>query len=264
MSTKQRPGRVFKRGRIWWIDYSHRGKRHMESSGSYRKSDAVALLAKRLGEIGRGRLIGARPEKVTLGELCDGILADYRRNEHRSIRRVEISTRNLKAHFGEDTAALDITHQRLEQYIDVRLDAGVSRGTVCKELSALKRAFRLAVKAGTLPHGPEFPSLNADNPRQGFLERAEFDAVLKLLPEYLRPPLEFAYITGWRFASEVLTLTWAQVDLEAKTVRLEPGTTKNKEGRNFPFGDVPELEALLRGTRTRQAFVREVLSVLSQ
>ena len=31
--------------------------------------------------------------------------------------------------------------------------------------------------------------------------------------------------------SEVLRLTWLQVDLEAGTVRLEVGTTKNKDGR---------------------------------
>jgi integrase len=45
----------------------------------------------------------------------------------------------------------------------------------------------------------------------------------------------FAYITGWRIRSEVLEIKLPQVDFEAGTVRLEPGTTKNKEGRVFPF-----------------------------
>jgi integrase len=47
--------------------------------------------------------------------------------------------------------------------------------------------------------------------------------------------MQFAYITGWRLKSEVLSLRWSQVDLNAGEVRLEPGTTKNKEGRTFPF-----------------------------
>ncbi len=43
--------------------------------------------------------------------------------------------------------------------------------------------------------------------------------------------LTFAYYTGWRTYSEILPLTWDRVDLEAGTVRLYRGTTKNKDGR---------------------------------
>jgi integrase len=43
------------------------------------------------------------------------------------------------------------------------------------------------------------------------------------------------FITGWRSRSEVLPLTWAQVDFAGGFVRLDPGTTKNNEGRAFPL-----------------------------
>jgi len=49
----------------------------------------------------------------------------------------------------------------------------------------------------------------------------------------------------------VLTLQWKQVDFEAGEVRLEPGTTKNDEGRTLPFAVLPELEAMLRRQRER-------------
>ena len=45
----------------------------------------------------------------------------------------------------------------------------------------------------------------------------------------------------------MLRLTWAQVDFAAATVRLEPGTTKNRLGRMFPF--TPQLRALLEAQR---------------
>jgi integrase len=51
------------------------------------------------------------------------------------------------------------------------------------------------------------------------------------------------FYTGWRSRSEVLPLKWAQVDLAGGFVRLEPGTTKNDEGRAFPL--IPELRTLL-------------------
>ena len=66
------------------------------------------------------------------------------------------------------------------------------------------------------------------------------------LPEPFRGARTFAYLTGWRVPSETLTLCWKQVDFQAGTIRLEPGTTKNNEGRMFPFMVIPELVRLLR------------------
>ena len=59
----------------------------------------------------------------------------------------------------------------------------------------------------------------------------------------IRPVVTFAYITGWRIASEVLSLEWRQVDFRAGEVRLDPGTTKNDDGRTFPMTNA--LRALL-------------------
>jgi integrase len=55
--------------------------------------------------------------------------------------------------------------------------------------------------------------------------------------------VRFAQVTGWRVASEVLPLEWRQVDFTAGEVRLDAGTTKNGEGRVFPF--TTELRELL-------------------
>ena len=62
--------------------------------------------------------------------------------------------------------------------------------------------------------------------------------------------MRFLYLTGWR-AGEALGLTWAGVDLAASVVRLEPGVTKNREGREFPFAELPPLANLLREQRER-------------
>ena len=52
--------------------------------------------------------------------------------------------------------------------------------------------------------------------------------------------MTFAYFAGWRVSSEILPLQWALVDRQTKTIRLEPGTTKNAEGRTLPHAQ-PEL-----------------------
>ena len=53
---------------------------------------------------------------------------------------------------------------------------------------------------------------------------------------------------GWR-VGEARGLQWRQVDFGAGVVRLEPGSTKNDEGRVFPFAALPPLAALLRAQR---------------
>jgi integrase len=96
-------------------------------------------------------------------------------------------------------------------FVDKRQGAGASNAEINRELAALKRAFNLAIRAEKITRKPYIPKLEEDNARQGFFEPWEFDAVLSKLPEHLRPPITFAYYTGWRLQSEILPLTWARV-----------------------------------------------------
>jgi integrase len=64
-----------------------------------------------------------------------------------------------------------------------------------------------------------------------------------LTPE-IADVVRFAFITGWRIASEVTPLEWRNVNFAAGEVRLNPGPTKNGEGRVFPMTD--DLRALLQ------------------
>ena len=52
-----------------------------------------------------------------------------------------------------------------------------------------------------------------------------------------------------RIKSEVLPIQWTRVDFNAGTVRLDPGTTKNDEGRVFPSKAFPELAEVFQRQR---------------
>ena len=125
---------------------------------------------------------------------------------------------------------------------------GVHRG-INRELAILKRTFTLAIQAGRIMHRPHIPMLEEDNVRKGFFELAQMHAVRERLPEPLRPVITFAYITGWRVPSEVLTLEWRQVDLGHGTVTLDQGKTKNREGRTFVM--TTELRQVLESQRNK-------------
>ena len=79
--------------------------------------------------------------------------------------------------------------------------------------------------------------------REGFFERDQYVAVYRRLAPDLQVAVAIAYTFGWRMQSEVLTLERRQLDLDVGTLRLEPGTTKNDEGRLVYL--TLELKALL-------------------
>lgn len=141
--------------------------------------------------MGRGRLIGPAAEKITLDDLGQLLLGDYRVNGRKSLKRAELSVNTLKAHLGGDTRALDLTSARVNRYTMARLEVDrVKPATVQKELAAPKRAFNLAVQADLLNHVPHIPSIRVRNTRTGFFEQADFDAVLNELPDYVRAPMD--------------------------------------------------------------------------
>ncbi len=257
-------GRLYKRGETWWVDYSFRGKRYRESTGSDLKRNAQKLLRKRMAEMGAGRLVGPDEERVTVAQLLDLIRQDYKINGRKSAKRLNTSLQHLERHFGH-YRALDITTARMKLYIADRQDEGAADSTIQKETAALKRAFNLAVEDGLMTHAPKIPTPTVRNVRQGFFELADLNTIIAELPNDLKAVVRFASLTGWR-KTEILTLRWSQVDLEAGTIRLEPGTTKNNEGREIPFRALPELAELIevqrdhtdRVERDRQMIVTHV------
>ena len=217
----------------------------------------MKLLRTSMAEMGTGQLRGPDLEKTTFADLVQIIRDDYIVNQRRSTRRLETSLKALEPVFGR-IRACDITLDRLNHYVSERMAAGRAPATAKLELTHLQKAFHLAERAGKAVC-PPFPQIAVRNTRTGFFERADFEAVRGHLPEAFKGPVTFACLTGWRVPSEILTLRWSQVDFSAGMVRLEPGTTKNDEGRVFPFGVLPELAALLR-TQWEQAMSLELAS----
>jgi len=64
--------------------------------------------------------------------------------------------------------ALDITTDRVREYISQRQTENASNASINRDLSALKRMFSLAVQAGKLSSKPYIPALDENNARQGF------------------------------------------------------------------------------------------------
>ena len=149
---------------------------------------------------------------------------DYKANARRSLGRAEDALNHLRGFFGP-YRAVDITSDRITEYITHRQQEKAAASTINNELAAFGRMFTLAVRAGKAARKPYISKLAMNNARKGFFERDQFDSVLAHIPDDLKPMLETAYITGWRIHSEILTRQKHHVDLKAGWLRLEPGET---------------------------------------
>jgi len=130
---------------------------------------------------------------------------------------------------------MTITTADVRAFTARRQAAGASNATINRDLILLKRMCVLAMQAGKLTVRPYIPLLKESHIRQGFFEPEPFQSVQRHLPAHMRGVAAFAFITGWRTPSEILPLEWRQVDMNAGEVRLDAGTTKNDDGRVFPF-----------------------------
>jgi integrase len=132
--------------------------------------------------------------------------------------------------FFAGTLAVEITTTKMREFAKARLAAGATPATVNRDLGALSRMFTLALQGGRLSRRPYFPRLPESQPRQGFMEHAEYLALHRHLPPEHQDVLDFGYLTGWR-RGEILSLEWRDVDRDAGVVRLRPEVSKTREGR---------------------------------
>jgi integrase len=220
----------------WWIAYYHRGKEIRESSGSDELREAEKLLRHRLKEIGADQLgarpfIGPTPERMLMSELLDALETHYKLQRTLSPQVVS-HLKPIREAFA-DRRAVNVTAERIDQYIEERIAGGKAPATVNRETQLLHQAFRLAVDRGRLVFMPKVRHLDeSGNVRQGFFERDEFEAVVVNLPEHLRDYARFAYFSGWR-KSEIASLMWADVD--GQVIRLRADNSKNKRPRQVPL-----------------------------
>ena len=228
---------------VYWVQYCRHGRVIRESSESTDERAAWKLLKQRHGEIAAGKPIGPDVTRTTFEDMAAMVINDYKANRYRSLNRQEDAINHLREFFA-DYRAIEITSDRVTAYVTFRQDQKAANSTINNELAALSRMFALAMRAGKAADKPYISKLENNNTRKGFFEREQFEAILRNLPDYLQPLAETAYITGWRVHDELLTRERKHVDLKAGWLRLEPGETKNRDGRNFPL--TPRLREVLQ------------------
>jgi integrase len=247
------------------MSFSYQGRQIRESIGTSEKRLAEAILAKVKVEIVEGRYFDRLEEhERTFGELMDRYEKEHivKRASHRSFGGY---VKRLRTFFGNRTLA-DITPRLIVEYKNYRLAAGKAPATVNRELSAIRKAFNLAVREWEWCRSNPVCRVSMErenNKRDRWLSDEEERCLLMACAPWLRDLVLFALCTGMRMG-EILALTWRGVDFQRRTVTVF--RSKNGERRTIPLNQtvltVLREKAKVRAIQTDLVFCSKTLTPL--
>lgn len=167
-----------------------------------------------------------------------------------------------KAHFQKLDSYLrgfrlrDINMNSLRPFIrDRKHKDGVEHGTINRALEVVRLVLNVARDEwGWIERVPKIRLLKEPKRRVRFLTEEEANRLMLALPEHMVPVVRYALATGCRM-SEILKLEWNRVDFDRRVSWLEPGSTKNGEGRGIPLNrDAILALRSVQGQHTRWCF----------
>ena len=236
MARKRRPG-LRKRGEYWHIEKVIKGHRIYESTGETNYQRAEAYYDSRINDIRQAIVYGIRPQ-VTFEEAVEKFLRED--CPTKSLERAGYAFDNVLPHIGEHR--IDRVHDgSLAAFREARQEAGVSAGTINKELGFVRRVLILAARKWRHQNGMQYLSeapliemIKGPARKPYPLEWQEQAQFFAELPAHLERIALFDVNTGLR-AAELCGLRWSweiQVpELDTSVFMLPEETTKNGEER---------------------------------
>ena len=196
----------------------------------------------------------ATTPRITLGELLDEFLAKATVKKSTFINYKQ-STDSLRAFFGNETPVDEITPKRCDEWRHFiardtegttkkrgTADNRLSPATQSKRIKMAKSVFSRAVRWGMIPASP-FDGIKAGsqaNPsRAFFVTREAIEAILAACPDAeWRLVIGLARYAGIRCPSEMVRLTWADIDWGRGMLTVRPTKTEH-HGEQHAVRHVP-------------------------
>lgn len=217
----------------WWINIVlPNGKRVQKSTRLIELSDAEELLINLKAEAYKAIRYGISANH----EWLEAVLRYLTENaDKRSLDKDKFYLKKLDPYLRNKTLE-EINMEILWPFIHKRKDVdGVTNATINRHLEIVRRILHLARDEWCwIQRFPKIRMLNEPKKHIRFIKRIEAEKLLEVLPEHLRPVMQFALATGCR-RNEILQMEWRRVDFNRRVAWLDPGTTKNTEGRGIPL-----------------------------
>jgi integrase len=252
---------LYKRGKVWWMSFTHNGQQIRRSTETSDRRLAEAIEAKIKVKIIEGRYFEILEEKErTFAEMMERFEREHvvKKASHRTFRGY---IKNLLPFFGRYSLA-EITPKLIVLYKGKRYSDGVKPATINRELATMKKAFNLAIREWEWCRDNPVGRVSMEkenNKRDRWLTYEEEIELLEVSPPWVREIVLFALHTGMRMG-EILSLAWNGVDLSRRTVTVFH--SKNGERRTIPINqtvfDLLKNRSKVRPLKTDLVFYGEV------
>jgi len=233
----------------FYIDYYNRyGERIQQlvkTATSWQEANSAlrnAVLQEHLKKCGDQE----QQQRIKFKELCDLYLENYAKINKKSWKddqyRIDA---HMKPYFGEYELKI-MNPMHIEQYRALRLESDVSKSTVNREITILKKMFNLAIDWNLADHNPVLRVKlfsEKDTQKERILTDEEELRLLSESPPYLKSILITALNTGMR-RGEIFNLKWDQVDFKQRIIKVT--NTKNGKNRIIPINDLLLQELILQ------------------
>lgn len=234
-----------KGSRFYWIAPWIQGRQVPQSSGETDYERAERKLKILEGKIASNAPITARTDRDSFAALLEAVKTDYAIKGRRSLKDMSLWIKNHLIPYLGHWPTQKINSLVISEYILHRQQASAANGTINRELTIVKRAFRLGLRSGAVSVVPHIELLPETAPRMGFFTEEAYRSILRATEsETVRDILTCCYFTGWRIES-VIALEWRNVDFDRGLIGLFREQTKNRKATAFPLAPFPELREML-------------------
>lgn len=257
-----------KDSQIWWMGFSYEKQQFQRSTGTEDEKVAKEILTRLQAKIALNMwhpetLQKEEVKEYTFRELT-GKYRDWIKGRQKSAKWKRYVIDQLLEKFG-DMGLNTFDTQILEQFQSDRLCKGKHKvkvgknewrhkpnkpATVNRLIAVISHMFTKAVDWKMMSKETvvdiNVKMLPENNWRLRYLSKEECEALINACDPYLKPIVITALHTGMR-KSEILTLTWDNLDLKHNFILLD--VTKNGERREIPINDT--LKATLQGLTRR-------------
>lgn len=228
---------LYKRDTVWWMSFTYQGKQYRRSTETDDRKLAQRIFDKLKGEIAEGKWFErSSGENYTFRELMDKYMSEYSvlNKAPKSYERDKGLRKNLESVFG-DMILTEISPSQIAEYKAKRRMGGASPRTVNYELTLMGHAYNLAVREWEwLKDNPvsKVQKEKVNNLVERWLTFEEEKKLLQASQKWLQEIIIYAIQTGLR-QSEILDLTWHQVDMNRRTMTIYE--QKNKGVDTLPL-----------------------------
>jgi integrase len=197
-------------------------------------------------------------EELTLLKAIDYCQKDPEVLSVKDPSRYDHSFVHVLAYWGPDFPVGHIRIRQIKEYMLKRKREGASGSTINKERGALSKMFKVLIEANVVDRNPArdtAPADEKDGQRDVYISYEDFRKITEYCACWVQIILWTLYMSGMR-RGEALSLTWDNVNLETRIIRLGATQTKEKRPKRVPIHK--DLVSILEVAGTASSFSGQV------